>query len=302
MCSLLLPACIARFLAWSESTLAPKTTELYGSYLRRFERWAGPVDVRTVTPALLTSWSRKHHPTQSVRRLLSWLAREERSIQSNPLEGMRKPRQGRRRRVLSWVESARMLRRSDGCFRRLLIALRESIMRPQEARAVRWDEISLPDGRPADSAQICAGMACWRVAGAKGFNRRADQDEERTIPISPRLGRLLLRSTIVERNAGGVIFRNSRGHPWTANAVRCRMRRLRVRAGLVADHRGERIVAYSLRHTSATRYIADGGKPYLLRVIMGHARFRTTERYLHVQPVDAVAELGRVFRPKPGRK
>ena len=57
---------------------------------------------------------------------------------------------------------------------------------------------------------------------------------------------------------GKVAFFNAKIAPWTANAVRLRVARLRLRAGLAPDGGGEEVVAYTLRHTAATEASARG--------------------------------------------
>jgi len=77
-------------------------------------------------------------------------------------------------------------------------------------------------------------------------------------------GRLLLRLAIAGKEPGATIFVNRLGRPWTWNAVRCRFRRLRVRAGVAVDVNGENAVAYSVRHTSATDAVGAGVKGLVL--------------------------------------
>lgn len=286
---------VRRFLKWADANLAPRTVDVYRTYLDRFAKWAGDVPLATLSPALLTTWSRKFHPLQAVQRLTAWCHREERSIVSNPLERMRKAPTGQRRRVLTSAEGAAMLRGSDACFRRFLFALRESFARPQEIRAVRPIDVRQAGGIPADAAAIAGGRAFFLIDDGKGFNRRVDRSAERIIPISPRLGRLLLRLMRRRRSKNRPLFRNRLGRPWTANAVRCRLRRLRASLGFTADARGERVVAYSFRHTGATSAAAAGLRDWTLAAVLGHASTRTTARYVHLQAADVVDAMKRVW-------
>jgi len=79
------------------------------------------------------------------------------------------------------------------------------------------------------------------------------------------------------------VFLNRRGLPWTANAVRCRMRRLRKKLALVPDANGENVVAYTLRHTAATRACTSAVPDRVLADLMGHTSTSTTARYQHPQ-------------------
>lgn len=301
MLSVRLSACIDRFLAWAELNLAPATVYGYRLYLRRFVVWAGNLRVDRLSPALLQTWSRKFHPVQAVQRLAGWLHRVERSIAVNPLAGMRKMATGKRRRVLTRIEQIQLLHAADRVFRAFLVALRETFARPQEMRVVRWVDVRQAGGELADAAAIAEGRAFFELDSGKGFERRADQSRERIIPISPRLGRLLLRLMRRRRSPNLTIFRNRLRRPWTANAVRCRMRRLRLEVGIKSDRRGERVVAYSLRHTGATACAKAGLRDWTLAEVLGHASTRTTARYVHLQAADVVDAMQRVWELKPGK-
>lgn len=298
MAAVRLAASIKRFLQWAEVNLAPATVACYRHYLARFLAWAGDILVASLTPATLTTWSRKYHPLQAVQRLTAWCHREERSIDSNPLERMRKAPTGKRLRTLTAAELARLLRGADACFRAVLLALRETFARPQEIRAVAPQHIRMAGGLPADVAALLSGRAFFELPHGKGFDRRRDQSAVRVIAISPRLGRLILRKLALGVRFDVPLFLDSRGRPWTANAVRCRLRRLRDRVGLQADARGERVVAYTFRHTGATAAARTGLRDFTLAEILGHASTRTTARYVHLQAVDVLDAMARVWEVK----
>jgi site-specific recombinase XerD len=67
------------------------------------------------------------------------------------------------------------------------------------------------------------------------------------------------------------------------------MKRLREKLGLGPDANGEKIVAYSLRHTAATQACARGVPDRVLAELMGHTDPATTRRYQHPQ-LDHLAE------------
>lgn len=293
-----LAASVDRFLLWAGRNLAPSTVYGYRLYLQRFAAAVGNVAIESLSPAVLTTWSRKFHPLQAVQRLVAWCHKEERSIVSNPLEGMRKVSSGMRLRVLEPVEVCRMLRTTNRAFRPFLLALRESYARPQEIRKVRPIDIRRAGGSGASAAELLAGRAFFQLENGKGFERRRDQSSTRIIPISPRLGRLLNRLMVRGAAYDEPIFRNSRGRSWSANAVRCRLRRLRDRAGFAADRRGERIVAYTLRHTGATNAARAGLRDWTLAAVLGHASTRTTARYVHLQAADVTEGMRKVWEAK----
>lgn len=192
---------------------------------------------------------------------------------------------------------ARILRKSSSSFRRYLLALRESLARPQEIRAATWAHLWWPEKPDGLRAALLAGQAVLVLDDFKARRRRADANIPRLIPVSPRLGRLLWRLFCRGAGDSGHIFLNHHGRPWTNNAVRCRMRWIRKTLRLARDHRGENIVCYSLRHTGATWAAAAGLRDRLLADVMGHSTTRTTARYQHLQIEDLQAAL-RIMRAR----
>src|SRR5262249_112130 len=89
------------------------------------------------------------------------------------------------------------------------------------------------------------------------------------------------------------VFLNADGRPWTRNALGLRMGRLRKRAGILPDERGEEFVLYTNRHTFITASGLDAAIPDAVRTdVAGHADGRTTRIYTHIHD-DAVANAGR---------
>jgi len=295
-------AAVDAFLAASAPTVAPTTHALYEHYLTRFRDDVGNIALQSLTPAALLAWSSKYHPLGCVQRLYTWATVEARLLAVNPLAGMRRPRNGHRRRILSRCERVRLLRCARPAFRAIAVALVESIARPREMREARWGDIRT-SGSPAWSpAELAAGRCFFWVERFKGQKLRTDRYAVRVIPISQRLGRLLVRLWGDGHQGDDVIFRNVKRSPWTVNAVRCQFRRLRVRAALVADLRGENVVAYSLRHTSATDAVGAGIKGFTLAELMGHSDIRMTQRYVHLRPDHLMAAMGRIAEWKTGHR
>lgn len=292
---------VEQFLKASAVTASPRTVALYEHYLGRFKDWAGNIKMKDVSPAMLRSFSGKYHPVSIVQRLFSWAKSEGNLIDRNPIERMRKVRNGHRRRVLSSAEAVRLLRACRPAFRRFAVAMLQSIARPREIREVRWGEIRT-SGSPAFTAgDLVAGRCFFWIDRFKGQALRRDKYAVRVIPISPRLGRLLVRLWGDGHAADMVIFRNRLDRPWTINAVRCQFRRLRVRARLSIDLAGEQVVAYSLRHTSATDAVGAGVKGFTLAELMGHSDIRMTQRYVHLRPDHLIEAMGRIAEWKQGR-
>ena len=62
----------------------------------------------------------------------------------------------------------------------------------------------------------------------------------------------------------GKLFRNTRGKPWTADAVNCRF-------ATVQKKLGKRYSLYALRHSWATKALQNGVDPITVAVLMGHS-------------------------------
>ncbi len=289
-----LASAIGQFLDAVKSTVSPATWALYDHYLSSFLDASGNVELMALTPAKVKAWNAKYHPCGCVRRLMRWAVTEGRLIPFNPLDGMRSTRNGHRQRILSRCEFLRIFRNADKVFRRFLLAMSETIARPREIRAVRWGDIRR-SGSPAWTVDDLRGGRCFfRLVRFKGQEARRDRLAVRNIPISRRLGRLLARIQKDGQDLKEVVFRNRSSREWTHNAVRLRFQRLRVKAGLVADVDGENVVAYTLRHTSATDAVGAGLDGLLLAELMGHSDVRMTQRYTHLRPDHLIKAMGRL--------
>ena len=120
--------------------------------------------------------------------------------------------------------------------------MRHTIARPQEVRAFQWKHL------------VYQPVPMFVLRDFKAKQRA--RTRRRPSASSPWTS--LLRLLIAWRGSATLVptissSSTSRGQPWTANAVRCRMKRLREKLGFGTDEHGEQIVAYTLRHTSATR-------------------------------------------------
>jgi site-specific recombinase XerC len=301
MSELRLKAAVRRFLDANRGTIAPATFALYRHYLEGFVTAVGNVRCSSITPAIVLAWNPKYHPVGCVRRLFRWLVVDARALKVNPLDGMRSCRHGSRMRILSRAETVRLLRAAARPFRGFLLAMLETIARPREMRSVRWGDIRSIEGTAASGVDLVAGRCFFRLVRFKGAELRRDRLAVRNIPISRRLGRLLARYDTLELTPEAVVFTNSRGLPWTWNAVRCQFRRLRVRAGVAVDVNGENAVAYSVRHTSATDAVGAGVKGLVLAELMGHSDVRMTQRYVHLRPDHLIEAMGTISEWKSGR-
>jgi integrase len=255
--------------------MAPGTRAYYLRHHKNFDKNFGERQLQSIRPIDLMLWGTSWHRVQAVKRLFKWSV-EAGIADNNPVAAVPKPPPGQRNRVLGRRDQSKALRTALRPFREFLMGMRGTMARPQEIRELKWDEL-----------HYNAVGAMYGVQHEfKGRRRRRNQLTRRIIPISPRLQRLIER---IGRRPGRrvlpFIFLNSRRRPWSANAARLAMARLRRRVGL--DVAGdEKIVCYSWRHTAATAATMAGLRDKILAELMGHTSTRTTARYQHLDATE----------------
>ena len=219
---------------------------------------------------------------------------------SSPVARVPKPAAGRRERIMTRHEMVRLLRIVRPALRRFLIGMRQSLARPQEIRSLRWSQLQFFDeGRLMAFVQTNFKSKRMRRNGGAGAVR--------VICVDARFRRLLerLRRQRYDRGPAeedGFVFLNPWHQPWTADSVGQAMRLWTRRSGInvVGDGR-EAIVAYSLRHMSATLAARNAIQSHILAALMGHSSPVMTARY--IQRPRALRRPGRsplALRISPG--
>jgi integrase len=279
-----------RYGEWMEREVAvnrmkPRTRDHYRDHLQSFlDAVGGRRPALGITPHEVEMYKTSWHSIQTVQRLYNWGV-EMGLVEKNPFARIKKPEVGERERILTPTETARLLRAADRHFRPFLLARRHTIARPQEIRALRWKHLTY---EPAPM---------FVLKDFKGKKRRKDKTAVRMVSLDDRILRLLTRIARKRKpQSEGFVFLNRNRKPWTGNAVRCRMRAPRKKRGFSPDENGEQVVAYTMRHTSATRATANGIRDKVLAELMGHTNTRTTQRYQHLQAKhlsDAIRQANR---------
>jgi len=131
------------------------------------------------------------------------------------------------------------------------------------------------------TADLAAGRCYFEFDSFKASERRCDQTLSKRVPITPRLGRLLVRLRGRADSVRGPIFRSVRERPWTKNSLRCSWRRLRSRVSLSGKVIGAGVVPYALRHTKGTNLHRAGVSAFHIRDWLGHVDLETTAIYVH---------------------
>ncbi len=264
------------FLADAHKHLAPKTYESYRYACQMFvDQFGGrlahsikPLDIRRFTQSLE---ERLNATTQgivlrSLQRAFNWGV-DEQLIPPHALGRIRKPSGIRRDRFVTDAEFQSMLRSTAPLnghhhgaeFRRLLLAMDWTMCRPGELIRLQWSDIHWE--------QNVALLAQHKTRRATG--------KPKIIPLVPKMRRLL--AWLKQRKSSHCCFTNSRGEPWTVNAIDQRLQHIRQRAGLDGS-----VVPYTLRHRAATNAILRTGNLKLTSQLLGHTSVATTERYTHV--------------------
>ena len=128
--------------------------------------------------------------------------------------------------------------------------------------------------RPSEVARIEASMIDAETGVIVMQSKTSGRTKKpRVIVMTQRMRELLL--PLAERYPEGPILRNTRGNPWTRNAMACRFAPLRERLGM-----GKEATAESFRHVFATDAAVKGVPIATTAALMGHASTKMLERHL----------------------
>lgn len=108
-------------------------------------------------------------------------------------------------------------------------------------------------------------------------------DKERLVCFGPRLVRVLRTYMVIRASLPGIEYQDALFVTGKSERLKNRNVHLIIsRLGKKAGITGVRVSPHSLRHTFATRYIANGGDPYALQELLGHSDPKTTMVYVHM--------------------
>jgi integrase len=261
---------IDAFLTWAKTNRTRETVRNYLWYGQKFAEYTGDIPAIDLRPHHVTAWvakhkwnaSTEHNARRSVFRAFSW-AVEEGLLRSNPLQGMRCPMTLARQRGMTDDEFRQLLRGSRRDFKQLLFMLRVTGCRPKEARELTW-------------GQVQGDRIVLHKHKTNHSSRRA-----RVIYLPRTVVRMLhiIRSTrpAWEEECDRV-FLNSKGQPWTVEAMRLRMRRLKLKFRMASD-----LSIYHARHAFGTSAVVQGVDPLTVAELMGHRSLAMVHRfYVHL--------------------
>lgn len=238
------------YLDWCEEN---RTKSTYSKHKYYLELFIGSVGKR-MRPAQLkvhhvTKWheglgvgsTTQNDAVAVVQRMLNWSVEQE-YLSRNPVKGIRKPKRKRRDVFYSPEQWKQIKTHAQEPLTGLLDFLFLTGCRPLEARTL-------------EARHLHGDLAVFPADESKG------ETEPRVIYLVPEARAVL--TPLVERCPTGPLFRNSRGNPWTKDAIRGRLETISRKVGF-------RVIAYGTRHSFATNALTQGVDSTAVGHLMGH--------------------------------
>lgn len=267
---------------------ADDTRRNYEFYLQKFSEFRGHVLGAEAIPQHVTDWIQSnewnettaYNAKRTVFRVFSW-AVEQGLLTKNPLAKMKRENPEITRRCLTRSEYCKLLGGARRPFRVFLWSLMETGARPSELRRLTWNQVR------ADRFRI------------ENHKTRKKTKKPRVIRLTKRMRRRI--EQLRARSKSKYVFVNSLGEPWTGNAIRLAVDRIKKRQGLADD-----VCVYMIRHTYATWALVRGVPAATLAEILGHRNADMIMRvYSHLAEQDDHMEAaveqaaGRLVSPTP---
>lgn len=194
-------------------------------------------------------------------------AKREELVESNPAEGVERPKLPRRSwRILEPMEVTLVARSFvDELARVVFLTLVLTGLRRSELQALRWRDVDL-------------------VANVLRVRDSKSEDGVRSIAIPPRLAEKLWqhRRRTQFQGEGELVFSHpERGTPYRYDHFRPALEAALKKAGIEEHVRPY----HDLRHTAITNDAAGGASPIAVMTKAGHSDMRTTKTYLHLAGV-----------------
>lgn len=281
--------CLRAFLNHVKLNLAPNTLVKHRPALRSFEQFAGsktPVNKLVVGDA--TRWINQEYLSRdeslsrntivktraSLKTCFKW-CQEQGMIDESPFSnlkaGVYEP--GRKFWTDDQVQAVLDLWKEDAGFRDLILFMRLTGVRVQEARVIEATHVNL-------------GQRTVVLPG-KINSAELSRARRRVITLSQDAAKIVRRN--MELYDQGPIFRNSKGGPWKANAISLRLRR-------AAKDLGFKVAPKDLRHSWATDYLMSGGSLTAGAELMGH-----TNQTMMLTNYQHLADVGEHLRDETDR-
>lgn len=234
------------YLDWCQDNRQKGTYDNHLRYLKSFIESIGrTMKISNLLKHHVQKWSvsvgtstSQNDAISVVQRMFNWAVEEE-HLQSNPIRGMKKPTRQRRDIVYTPDQWKAIRKHANGSFVDLLDFLWCTGCRPKEARTL-------------EARHIHGDNVIWPGDESKG-------EFARVLYLIPEA------KSILERNmkSDGPLFLNSKGNPWTKDAIKGRLT-------TISKHVGFRCIAYGARHSFATNALINEVDPISVAHLMGH--------------------------------
>ncbi|QJW95420.1 tyrosine-type recombinase/integrase [Frigoriglobus tundricola] len=259
---------VESFLIHSRIHFAADTHRLNKYYCQLFAEACGQVQAREIKPYHIDRWidpkveaeewgdTTVYNARKAAMRVFSWAA-ERKILSENPLAGMKNSKPKPRQRAITDAEFAKLYENAGDPLRNILRALYLTGARPKEARDLTWEQVKedrwvLPEHKTAKKT----GKA-------------------RVIFLNEEMRALM---TALRGNGHTHVFLNTEGQPWTMNALRLQVWRIKKKLNLADD-----VCSYLCRHGFGTRAILAGVDGPTLAELMGHtSQDMISKVYVHL--------------------
>ena len=229
-------AIIDAYLEWVQRNRAEATYEWYRHRLQRFVDKYPSMRVAALKPFHVEKWvddydvapTTRRNYFRSIKTCLGWAVKQG-YIERNPIEALQVPGAERREVYIPPDEFEHLLEFvPEQNFRELLLTTYQTGCRPQELLRVTAAFVDVNEKR-------------WVFPQSKSKGKKAP----RIIYLPDAV--LEITQRLMEQEPDGELFRNSKGRPWTKDAVNCAFDRLQNRMGLrLLAERGEAPTAVEL--------------------------------------------------------
>ena len=254
------------YLLWVHEHRALKTYVWYRDFCKSFDQMFPTLTVAELTTKKVNEWLKvqnwnsttKRGAITAMIRVFNWAVKN-RDLEKNPIKGMEKPEAQTRTSIVTPAEFDDILQHiPDEEFSDLLIVSYDSGARPPEVKNIEARHVELKKSR-----------CVLPTEEAKG------KKEPRVIYLPTERSLDIVRRRMAEHPTGP-IFRNTRGRPWTAFAVKCRFEKLEAKLGKRYRH-------YDFRHGFITRKLLAGVDSHVVASLAGHSDSKMIDRvYSHV--------------------
>ena len=249
------------YLDWCETNRSKATYDLHRTYLGSLLDSCGrTVKVGDFKPHHVTKWiasfnssTTKHNVVAIAQRMFNW-AVDEQYLTFSPIGKMKKPASLKRNIVYTPDQWEQIKEHATGSLLDLLDFIWLTGCRPQEVRTL-------------SACHLHGDMVIFPPVESKG------KTHSRVIYLIPQSRAILER--LSAQHPSGPLFRNSRGIPWTKDAIKCRLTRISKKVGF-------RVIAYGARHSFATNALIRSVDTVSLSHLMGHQSTRMINNYSHL--------------------